>query len=141
MNMQTIGKKISKLRKERDMTQVELADKLGVTYQAVSIDELLDNEKAAEIVANVLTGNISSSIATNLEALADVAPILKPSQVSILAKQSNDGQGSKRISIDGDMLIELAPHMESEDLREVILRYGDIGNVTITEIACYLETC
>lgn len=36
MNMQAIGKKISALRKERDMTQVDLADKLGVTYQAVS---------------------------------------------------------------------------------------------------------
>jgi len=36
MNMQAIGKKIASLRKQRDMTQMDLADKLGVTYQAVS---------------------------------------------------------------------------------------------------------
>lgn len=35
-NMQKIGKKISLFRKEQNMTQMELADKLGISYQAVS---------------------------------------------------------------------------------------------------------
>lgn len=36
MNQQEIGKFISKLRKEKEMTQQELADKLGVTDKAIS---------------------------------------------------------------------------------------------------------
>ncbi len=34
--MKTLGKKISELRKQRDMTQDELAEKMGVSSQAVS---------------------------------------------------------------------------------------------------------
>jgi len=70
--MRRIGRKIAELRKEKDMTQVELADYLGISFQAVSnwergnsmpdisklpelaslfqvsIDELLEQEKENE---------------------------------------------------------------------------------------------
>ena len=36
MKKQTLGKVISSLRKEKGMTQLELADKMGVTDKAVS---------------------------------------------------------------------------------------------------------
>ena len=36
MEQEKIGKFIKKLRKENNLTQKDLADKLGVTYQAVS---------------------------------------------------------------------------------------------------------
>jgi len=69
MNQEKIGQFIKKIREENKLTQKELADKLGVTYQAVSkwengknvpdisilkemskmfnidIDEILDGEK------------------------------------------------------------------------------------------------
>ncbi len=35
-DMQKIGKRIVSLRKEKNMTQMELADKLGISFQAVS---------------------------------------------------------------------------------------------------------
>ena len=35
-NMKQVGKKIVSLRKSRNMTQTELADKMGVSFQAVS---------------------------------------------------------------------------------------------------------
>lgn len=35
-NMDQIGRKISNLRREQNMTQMELADKLGISFQAVS---------------------------------------------------------------------------------------------------------
>jgi len=113
MNMQAIGRKISALRKERDMTQVDLADKLGVTYQAVSswergnsmpdigklpdisqvlavsIDELLDNAKTVEFVKNVLTGQDFTENLPDVEILAEVAPILKPSQVENLVEKTS----------------------------------------------------
>ena len=31
-----IGERIAELRKKRDMTQFEIADRLGISYQAVS---------------------------------------------------------------------------------------------------------
>ena len=35
-NMNQVGRKIVTLRKENNMTQTELADKMGVSFQAVS---------------------------------------------------------------------------------------------------------
>lgn len=35
-NMQEIGARIACLRREADLTQAELAEKLGISYQAVS---------------------------------------------------------------------------------------------------------
>jgi|GEM_PF-440018 len=111
MNMQTIGRKISTLRKERDLTQVDLADKLGVTYQAVSswergnsmpdiaklpeisqvlqisIDELLGDDKVSKLVANVLTGE--ENFIPDLQTIADAAPILKPSQIEDIARKQS----------------------------------------------------
>lgn len=52
-SMEEIGRKILSLRKSRNMTQVNLADKLGITYQAVSSWErgnsMPDIEKLPEI--------------------------------------------------------------------------------------------
>ena len=164
MNMQAIGKKISALRKERDMTQVDLADKLGVTYQAVSswergnsmpdiaklpdisqvlavsIDELLDNAQATEIVKNVLSGQETTSVVPDLKTLADVAPILKPSQVNNLVKQSNSARLESKMTVDGDMLVQLVHHLESEDIRDIALRSEGIDNATLIAIACYMES-
>ena len=155
MNMQAIGKRISALRKERDMTQVDLADRLGVTYQAVSswergnsmpdiaklpdisqilnvsIDELLGDEKTAVIVKNVLTGQ---GTPTDLEGLADVAPILKPSQVKTMAKRFS---GTK---IDADILESIAPHMESEDLRDILLGCENIDCYMVSAVAPHMES-
>ena len=35
-DMQKIGKKISELRKRKNITQMELADQMGISFQAVS---------------------------------------------------------------------------------------------------------
>ena len=35
-DMAAVGRKISELRKKNNMTQLELADKMGVSFQAVS---------------------------------------------------------------------------------------------------------
>ena len=35
-DMQKIGKKIVSLRKQKNMTQMELADRMGISFQAVS---------------------------------------------------------------------------------------------------------
>ena len=35
LNMERVGRKISELRRERNMTQMELADQMGISFQAV----------------------------------------------------------------------------------------------------------
>ena len=35
-NTENIGRKIAELRKNRNMTQLELADKMGISFQAIS---------------------------------------------------------------------------------------------------------
>jgi len=159
MNMQAIGRKISSLRKERDMTQVDLADKLGVTYQAVSswergnsmpdiaklpdisqvlnvsIDELLGNEKAIEFVKNVLTGQTAPP--PDAEILAEVAPILKPSQVESYAKDTR--QHDAEAFDNAEVFVNIAPYVSSETLVELALN-SNIDSGTIRKIAHHLDS-
>ncbi len=110
-NMQEIGRRISSLRKKHNMTQMELADNLGISFQAVSnwergitmpdigklpelaeifkvsIDEILDSHNAAEIVGDVLANNPERHL--NPQELTEIAPLLKPEQVDELVTRTN----------------------------------------------------
>lgn len=106
-DMQHVGKTISGLRKERNMTQMELADRLGISFQAVSnwergqtmpdiaklgelaeilgvsIDELLGSKKSARMVEKLIR---EEPVAEELspEEFLDMAPLVKPSQAEKL---------------------------------------------------------
>lgn len=111
-DMGKIGVTISRYRKAGNMTQMELADRLGISFQAVSnwerglsmpdiakltelsaifgvsIDTLLDNKRAAEILGSI-NANVSLP-PVNREDLDDLAPILKPKQVDKLFTSADD---------------------------------------------------
>lgn len=98
-NMTEIGRKIAKRRKELNMTQVELADRLLVSYQAVSqwelgksmpelsnltnlaqildmpLDELL-GQKESKVVQQVVEQTPLSD-----DDLVEAAPFIKPSAI------------------------------------------------------------
>lgn len=106
-DMQNVGKTISTLRKNQNMTQMELADKLGISFQAVSnwergqtmpdiaklgeladifgvtIDQLLGNEKGAQVVEKLIH---KEPVAQDLSAeeFLEVAPLVKPRQAEKL---------------------------------------------------------
>ena len=148
MNMHEIGLRISALRKQRDMTQLELADKMGVSYQAVSswergstmpdisrlpeisqvlavsIDELLGNDDQAEIVKTVLnrqTDMYTEDNKPSLQDIAEVAPLLKPSQADDLVAKA------KPMSI-GELTC-FAPFLTKEALSQLALRAEEAGDI------------
>jgi len=164
MNLQQIGRKISSLRKERDMTQNELADKAGVSYQAVSswergltmpdisklpgisqilgvtIDDLLDNDKEVELIKDVLNQNTAVYAEEKelyIDEVAEVAPVLRPSQVDDLVQHVEVEQEG----FDMDSLANIAPFVSKEVLGQLVERIEatwDIG--ALRRLAPFLDT-
>lgn len=144
-NMQTVGRKIAELRKKQNLTQLDLADKMGTSFQAVSnwergnsmpdiaklpelaklfdvtIDALLGQH--SEIVENVVNGDMKDyfkdhNIST--EELIEVAPILKPNQVDEILDSIRD--------IDLDSIEELLPFMSKEAINNIAVNAAKTGN-------------
>ncbi len=140
-NMDRLGKLISTQRKQRNLTQGELAETLGVSHQAVSswengltspdigkltelsqifsisIDELLGNVKMADSVRKIENDEPLDEIE-----IIDIAPITKPDLFEkVLSKIEPD-------DFTVESLIAIAPFMESNQLNNWILenidRYG-----------------
>ncbi len=143
-DMQQIGKEISRLRKEKDMTQMELADKLGISYQAVSnwergnsmpdiaklpeladifdisLDELL-GEKATlvEAVVNDTIAECMEGNPISESEIDNVLPILKPSQVNTMA------ENSRKINMNNIQMF--LPFMSENDVREIAIKAFEEG--------------
>ena len=142
-SMQDIGKRIISLRKNKNMTQVELADKLGISYQAVSswergnsmpdiakipeiadlfqisIDELIGESKVVNAVLKI--PNHEQWKYENLaeEEIKEVLPILKPNQITEVI-HSIDKSKIKDISM-------FLPFMHEEDVKEIALEACENG--------------
>ena len=147
-NMTKIGKKICSLRKEQNMTQVELADRLGISYQAVSnwergnsmpdisklpelatifnisLDDLI-GEKSVLVEAAV-NNELVERIAQNEiseEDVDNVLPLLKPSQVETIVKDS-DLLRSKKHKIN---VTAFLPYMNEDDVQDLALTAFEDG--------------
>lgn len=125
--MKNVGRKIATKRKEMNMTQMELADAMGVSFQAVSnwergnsmpdigkipelanvlgisIDMLLTDEAPAKLVQHIVEGDVNTYMKeteVTPETIAQVAPLLKPSDTENLIEQAKKSwekdSGSKR---------------------------------------------
>lgn len=143
-NMTKIGQRISELRKAKNMTQMYLADQMGISYQAVSnwergetmpdisklpelatifdcsIDDILGNSRASEVVEYVTRGNAPADAICGGE-IVDLAPLLAPQTTESLVAQS--GQGREVAAFDIQDLVELSPFVESRFLGEQLLKF------------------
>lgn len=154
-NMRNVGFKISELRKAKNMTQMELADKMGISFQAVSnwergnsmpdisklpeiaqllgttVDEILGEE--SELVASAVNGNIDEYLDNNVvtpKQLGDVAPILKPEQVDrIFVRTSTD---------EFDGIKELFPFISKDVINEVAHKMFEEGK-SIEDLAPFVS--
>ena len=133
-SMQEIGKRILNLRKDRNMTQVELADQLGISYQAVSswergnsmpdiakipelaellqvsIDELIESSKVVNVVLNSDAEQWKDESFVE-EEIEEAIPILKPAQITELI-----GGIDKTTVKDINAFL---PYMHEEDVKEL----------------------
>lgn len=139
-----IARKIRECRIAKNMTQMNLADAMGVSYQAVSnwergnsmpdISKLEDLCNALDISVNELLGMETKAAAAvekvmqeaplSMEELAEVAPILPPQTVKEQAKQNTGEKKKWNVAaladiapfLDDDILEELVEEMEVESL-------------------------
>lgn len=148
-DMRETGKRISNCRKQKNLTQLEMADKLNVSYQAVSswergetmpdisklpnlsqilgvsIDYILNDSEQAQIVEMIISGNISEVAKNKNISIVDVintAPLLKPSQLSELLKDDFNLNSVEE-------LIGIAPFISMEDLDKLAGNIGKINSV------------
>ena len=154
-DMKQIGKKITDLRKEHNMTQMELADKLGISFQAVSnwergntmpdisklpelaeifhisVDELLNGK--APLVEAVLNDTVDEYIEegnVTEQEIADTLPLLKPEQAEEIV---NKVDLSKFHDISSFL-----PFMDSDALAEIAMEYVEQGD-SVDELLPFLD--
>lgn len=157
-DMNQVGRTISGARREKNMTQMELADRLGVSFQAVSnwergqsmpdisklpelseilgltIDRILG--KPAPLVESFAQGReedyLKGTPVTPQE-LAEAAPILKPSQVDEAAQKAD-------FEIDLDSASELMPFLGREACDKIFNKLVERGKFeNLDELAPFVS--
>lgn len=147
-DMHKIGKRIAALRMKEDMTQMELADRMGISFQAVSnwergnsmpdisklpvlakifevsLDELL-GEKSV-LVEAVLEGRLTECVKKGEAEEAEmkgVLPILKPKQILNMA-----------VNAEGNIVQIFLPFLDRADVVDMAWEAKEKGN----DFAVYL---
>ena len=129
-----MGRRIRQARIEKNMTQMALADAMGVSYQAVSnwergnampdISKLPELCELLGVTFETLAGGPSretetvekvlEGAAVSVEEAAEVAPVLPPEELEKSAKAAEAGEG-----IDFETLMSLAPFLDEGYLDEL----------------------
>ncbi len=163
-DIKNIGKKIADFRKINNITQVELADLMGVSYQAVSnwergnsmpdiskladlakilnvsIDELLTEEAPSNLIKNVIDGKVNEYIVednVSIKDVVDITPILKPSQAdTIIDKVIDKNKGNVTIK----EIIEIADSIDDSFLYKLLCQLDEKYTINeLCELAPYLD--
>lgn len=151
-DMTRTGKMICEARKEKGMTQMELADQLNISFQAVSnwergmsmpdisklpeisellgisVDELLGKNSAVvhAALAEDMEAALQSSDIT-AEELEEAVPLLKPGQLDQIVRESSD-------KLDLSELDEILPFLGRELCEELFRKCCDADNMEGMEL-------
>lgn len=151
-NMENVGQRISEFRKEKNMTQMELADRMNISFQAVSnwergismpdISKLPELAEMFDVTIGELLGEHSELIekaaseeldeylesnSVSAAELTEAAPVLTPRQVDSVAEKMNISSLRE--------IADILPFISRELINEIALKavesgnYGDIGEV------------
>lgn len=155
IDMNKVAKNIKNARTKKNMTQLELADIVGVSYQAVSnwergnsmpdIGKITDIAKALDLDVSELLGDDSGSTvikkvldnkdeSLTAEELKEVAPMLPPNEVK---------EKVEKISEEGTLnlhaLVEFAPFLDDDYLDEIADRVGTAQIKDLVSLAPFLS--
>ena len=133
-----VASNIKNARTKMNMTQTNLADEMGVSYQAVSnwergismpdisklgelselfdvsIDEILENKRASKIAEKVLNNEKVEDI--KIEEIKEIAPALKEEQADKLFEDAN----FEDLSIND--LVMMAPFLSEDVIDEIAIK-------------------
>jgi transcriptional regulator with XRE-family HTH domain len=141
-----IAKRIKKARIDKNMTQLQLADAMGVSYQAVSnwergnsmpdISKLTDLCSTLGLTVNELLGLEEKTTAAvtkaiekgelAVEELEEVAPMLPPEQVVDFVKKAKK-------KMDLSAIMNLAPFLDEEYLSNLV---DEAGLEDLSQVVC-----
>lgn len=133
MNTHTVGTVIAKLRKEKSVTQEELASRVGVSSQAVSKWENggMPDAELLPRIADFLEVSIDTLFGRSLKDQCDFA--------QVITAQFEDKNEDQKIQTMFKMCWEMEKAMfypgKSESLEEIRQSIGD-GNQTYSSIVC-----
>ena len=158
LDMKQLGKRIKNARTKKNLTQMELADRVGVSYQAVSnwerggsmpdiakipdiarelglsISELLEEEDHPSAAAAVNKALNDPEAVFSPSELAEIAPIIPPDELKEKVKKT---PGNTKYDLRA--LVELAPYLDDDYLNELI-RDAELSDMSgILELAPYLS--
>lgn len=155
-NTQKVADVIKSARIRKNLTQMELADKMAVSFQAVSnwerANSMPDIGKISELCqildityeqlfgSNGATAEIVKKIVDDkqevfLDELTEVAPIVPPQKIS----QQVDKELSGGNSIPIEKLVEVAPFVSNEVLDSAVMKNIDCDLASLSEIAPFLS--
>lgn len=157
-NMECIGQRISELRKSQNMTQMELADKMGISFQAVSnwergnsmpdisklpelaqlfrvsIDELLgEKSELLESVVNENTVDFLQSNTVTADEFKEIVPILKPEQADTIFENAKPPFKLSEVA-------DILPFISHDIVNQLALKASENGNYEdLDEIAPFVD--
>jgi transcriptional regulator with XRE-family HTH domain len=160
--MSKVGRNIADLRKRSGMSQMSLADRLSISYQAVSnwergesmpdisklpqlahildvsIDEILDESKGTLLLKNLLnhtTQNYLQNQEVTLKDISEIAPLLSPEQVHEIVEQAE-------ANLNIGNLMFVAPYVSEEFMNRLVkqvVAIESIGAAEVLAIAPYIS--
>lgn len=151
-----IGKRIKDARIAKNMTQMNLADEMGVSFQAVSnwergnsmpdiskLSELCNvlgisyedlfgtDEKIAKVLDDVKDGKTEC---LKIEDIADFAPIVPPDTFEKFTKDEKI-----KDSIDMENLAKIAPYLDEDDLSDLVKSVQIESPSDLTPVAPFMD--
>ena len=156
-NTEKVAKNIKKARSQCNMTQMDLADEMGVSYQAVSnwergnsmpdisklpdlckildlkFEELVGEDTDATKVAKKMIEEEDANI--TLDEIVQIAPIVKPDKIKKSVNEAMEGEGSISFST----LIGLAPFMDRDTLDKLADKLVETDFKKLSGIAPFLS--